>query len=118
MESTRNNPFGTIVLGPGGVRIETPAMQVIVLPWDEIVEVSVSAYRASSAVERCLSFDHVSGHVVEVWQRSNGWERAISALEDYMSLVVEDPDAVCRDISPDDEPVIIARPASMSDAHE
>ena len=108
-ESTGSTPYGAIVLEPGGARIIGPGMPEILIPWDELLEVSVSAYDAGQDVERVLSFDHASGHVVEVWHRADGWERAISDLGTYMSLVVDDPVAVCRTITPDDEPASLAR---------
>ena len=109
MESTGSTPFATIALEPGGARIVGPGTPEILIPWDELVEVSVSAYDAGHDVERVLSFDHASGHVVEVGHRADGWERAISGLGVYMSLVVDDPVAICRAITPDDEPASLAR---------
>lgn len=103
---------GTITLSPTGVRIGAPAMPDVLLPWDEIVEVSLSTYRVGPAEERCLAFDHVSGHVVEISQRSHGWDQALSDLGRYLALVVDDPVTVSRTITPDDEPAVIARAVS------
>jgi len=83
------------------------------MPWSELAAVSVSKLDAIVEVIACLTFDHISGHCLEVTDKAPGFQAVMDALNRHLPLPAGWQDTARR-MGPDDPVLVLWRPGQRS----